>query len=391
MSGLINLKPKIFNREGTSFQEIFISSSITDLQISKKVKELINKKNLDSDLKYLKIISDSYDKFLPSKKTNLLEEDFILNDYEKLEFSKFFEDEKRMIQYLLYRYKYVKNPVLKIIEDYPPCVQIEPSSICNYRCVMCYQSDPSFSDKKNNFMGFMKLDLFKKIIDEIEGKVQSVTLASRGEPTLNKKIIDFINYCKNKFIAFKINTNLSCLTEELAETIFTQNVQTLVISADSPVKETYEKIRVKGNFDKIINNLELLKKYKQKYPESKCIIRVSGVKINNEQNLKQMKKIYGEFCDSISFVNYLPWESSYVNPVNTINKPCSDLWKRIFVWYDGKINPCDYDYKSYLSKHNYNTCDIKTAWNSDYYFQLRQKHLSNNRQSLSPCNRCTNS
>jgi MoaA/NifB/PqqE/SkfB family radical SAM enzyme len=387
MSKILNLKPEI---KQAGFDEIFVKSNITDFQIFDKLRELIKKINSDSDLRYLNIIYNSYDKFLFNKNANILQTDFILNEYEKLELSKFFDNEKKIVKYLVYRYKYVKNPILKIIEEYPPCVQIEPASICNYRCVMCYQSDTSFSDKKNNFMGFMQFDLFKKIIDEIEGKVQGVTLASRGEPTLNKKIIDFINYCKGKFVALKLNTNLSNMTEELASIIFTSNVQTLVISADSPIKEIYEKIRVKGNFDTIIKNLKLLKNTKKKYPESKCIIRVSGVKINSEQNLMEMSKIYGEFCDSVSFVNYLPWESSYTNPINNVDKPCSDLWKRIFVWYDGKINPCDYDYKSYLSKHNFNQHNIKIAWNSDYYSELRQKHLLNNRKSLSPCNRCNN-
>ena len=26
--------------------------------------------------------------------------------------------------------------------------------------------------------------------------------------------------------------------------------------------------------------------------------------------------------------------------------PCSELWSRLFIWWDGKVNPCDYDYKS---------------------------------------------
>ena len=28
---------------------------------------------------------------------------------------------------------------------------------------------------------------------------------------------------------------------------------------------------------------------------------------------------------------------------------CSDLWRRMFIWWDGLANPCDVDYKSKLS------------------------------------------
>ena len=68
-----------------------------------------------------------------------------------------------------------------MISEYPACVQLEPTSVCNFRCIMCYQSDKTFSEKKHGFMGSMEMDLFKKIVDEIEGKVESVTFASRGD------------------------------------------------------------------------------------------------------------------------------------------------------------------------------------------------------------------
>ena len=60
----------------------------------------------------------------------------------------------------------------------------------------------------------MKLDLFKKIIDEIEGKVQFVTLASRGEPLVSKDINEMIKYTSGKFLNLKINSNASLLNEE---------------------------------------------------------------------------------------------------------------------------------------------------------------------------------
>ena len=47
-------------------------------------------------------------------------------------------------------------------------------------------------------MGTMNLNLFKKIIDEIEGKVQFVTLASRGEPLVSKQINEMLKYTSGK-------------------------------------------------------------------------------------------------------------------------------------------------------------------------------------------------
>ena len=66
----------------------------------------------------------------------------------------FVADEMRLIEdkdiprYLFHRYRYEIYPQLHKLDDYPPYLQIEPSSICNYRCVFCYQTDEGFSEKK---------------------------------------------------------------------------------------------------------------------------------------------------------------------------------------------------------------------------------------------------
>ena len=62
-----------------------------------------------------------------------------------------------LFRYLIYRYKYNLYPLLKIHDDYPPCVQIEPVSICNFKCVFCYQADRTFSNKDSGYMGYMNL------------------------------------------------------------------------------------------------------------------------------------------------------------------------------------------------------------------------------------------
>ena len=111
---------------------------------------------------------------------------------EKFTFSiaPFVADEMRLIsdtdipKYLFHRYRYEIFPQLRKLDDYPPYLQIEPSSICNYRCVFCYQTDQGFSEKKSTHMGNMTLEMYKIIIDQAIGKVEFLSLASRGEPLI---------------------------------------------------------------------------------------------------------------------------------------------------------------------------------------------------------------
>ena len=301
-----------------------------------------------------------------------------------------FDNDKDIATYLVHRYKYEIYPLIKKIEKYPPLIQIEPSSICNFRCVFCFETDKSFTAKKGGHMGTMKLDLFKKIIDEIEGKIQFVTLASRGEPLVSQEINNMIKYTSGKFLNLKINTNASLLNEEKIHTILSSNVKTMVFSADAADSELYKKLRVNGNLEKTVSNIRMFKSIQNKhYPKNKIITRVSGVKFSKEQNFDNMMKFWGDLVDQVAFVDYNPWENSYEKDSNGLITPCSDLWRRMFVWWDGKINPCDVDYKSKLCMGNIDNSSIHELWNSKNYNNLRNNHLNKKRQTVSPCNACT--
>jgi len=317
--------------------------------------------------------------------------DFLPKGFEDKEASKL--EEGLFWRYLVYRYRYNINPYAHLIEEYPPCVQIEPTSICNFRCVMCYQADKSFSNKSNGYMGYMPLENFKKIIDELEGKVEAITLASRGEPLLHPDIKEMITYVGKKFLGFKINTNASLLTEDLSHTILQSGLQTLVFSIDAADKESYEKIRVNGNFDKVLANVIKFNEIKEKfYPESNLITKISGVYISDEmQSYEDLVSFWKNKADEVAFVHYLPWESSYSNKINNQTSPCSDLWRRMFIWHDGKVNPCDYDYKTLIFGNQQPTFpenSISDIWNSEQYNNLREQHILNLRGKVEPCKRC---
>ena len=64
----------------------------------------------------------------------------------------------------------------------------------------------------------------------------------------------------------------------------------------------------------------------------------------------------------------------------------------MFVWWDGRMNPCDYDYKSILTKNLENRFpeqSIANFWGGDFFNSLRNKHLKSERCNVEPCARCT--
>jgi len=296
----------------------------------------------------------------------------------------------RVTDYLFHRYRYDVFPISRELDDFPPCLQIEPTSVCNFRCVFCYQTDKALTSKQNGHMGFIDLDLFKRVVDQAEGQVEIVTLASRGEPTLHPKFSDLMDYLRGKFLSLKINTNASRLTEEKCHAILQADVSTLVFSADAASEPLYSSMRVNGNLEQTLTNVETFRHIKEEgYPESRIVTRVSGVKYAAEQSLEEMEKTWGGLVDQVAFVSYNPWENSYERPQSDVTAPCTDLWRRMFVWWDGKVNPCDVDYLSLLEVGNSRNQSISELWKGSQYQSLRKKHLSKQRTRIEPCRRCS--
>lgn len=298
-------------------------------------------------------------------------------------------DDKDLPRYLVHRYRYEIFPQTHELDDYPPYLQIEPTSICNYRCVFCFETDKFFTRKSNGFMGNMSIDTFRRVIDQAAGHVEFISLASRGEPLLCPDIEVMLAYTRGKFLNLKLNTNASLLDERKAHAILQSGVKTLVFSADAAEEPLYSQLRVNGKLEQVLANVERFQNIRHtQYRDSKIITRVSGVKFDDRQDLDAMQSRWGGLADQVAFVNYNPWENVYEQVPTTIAAPCSDLWRRMFVWWDGKVNPCDVDYRSTLSVGTISDYELSALWRSPDYERLREMHASSQRGEAAPCNRC---
>ena len=112
------------------------------------------------------------------------------------------------------------------------------------------------------------------------------------------------------------------------------------------------------------------------------------MRFHSDQNMEEMVQFWNRYVDQVAFVDYNPWENVYDADKKGIDTPCSDLWRRLFVWWDGKVAPCDVDYLTTLCDETLLNSSISEIWNGNTYNTLRQKHLEGERQKQEPCSRC---
>ena len=316
---------------------------------------------------------------------------FPINKHIELYLKKNKTNLKKIVRYLIFRYKFYIAGKKKINLGFPPYLLIEPVSSCNLRCPFCFQIDKSFTRKP--YMGVIDFEFFKKIVDEANDiGVGAVTLASRGEPTMHKKYAEMLEYLSKKENIFEIktNTNGTFLSEKICHAIFKHNVSQIIISSDHYIKKDYERLRLGSNFEKVVENVDRLYEIRKKfYPDSITEIRISG--IDNDRNLdrKKFKNFWIKRSDHVTASYPLErWDTYNNKPHDKITDACENLWDRMYVWFDGKSNPCDADYKSYLNYGDAKKNNLKKIWNDKIIEKTRRMHLAKERNKIVPCDRC---
>lgn len=296
-------------------------------------------------------------------------------------------DKSKWIEYLIYRYKLRVYPAKKIVSNFPVYVLIEPTAICNFRCGFCFQADASFNKKSSGFMRHMDFNLFKDVVDQLHKEgTKAITLASRGEPTLCPTLPEMLLYLKDKFLEIKLNTNGSMLNHSLNSVII-QTVDELVFSIDAGDKETYEKLRLNGKFEKTLKNVKEFNEQRNQTVSAKTHTRVSGVDVGQDKKL--LIDTWGQYVDHVGLTPCETRWDTYNNEVHAEKlTPCEYAFERLYIWSDGSTGVCDVDYKNLLNPGNVKNNSIKEIWHGQAYQNLRKLHVSGERGKLVPCDRC---
>lgn len=132
---------------------------------------------------------------------------------------------------------------------------IEMTHRCNLKCVhCCIDADGVVSDKKD-----LSTEEIKSTFDKIIKWNPSTIMLSGGEPMLRKDFIELLKYLKLNYDGkIIVSTNGTLINEKNAK-VLSECASQIDISLDGVDEESCSLVRGPGIFEKVINNVKLLK------------------------------------------------------------------------------------------------------------------------------------
>lgn len=294
-----------------------------------------------------------------------------------------------------YRQYWEQAQKANFLTNFPLHLDIELTSICNLRCKMCWQSN----DPDKIEFGMMSEELFKKIIDEgVNNGLCAIKLQSRGEAMMHPKIFEFSKYAKDKGIMdiHLITNGTLFMKEDKIEDLFNSGIDKLIFSIDDghneSINQIYENKKKKPDVVAYFNKISEIKLSRNL---KKPLLVVQTFISDNEEEQEKIKKIKKNFLHVDLFnINKLwnskPFEESFPDLKKNYDfEPCSYLWSRMLIFWNGDVVPCCRDYENkYLRIGNVNKNTVKELWLSNKYNKLREKHLNGKRSELEICYNC---
>lgn len=166
--------------------------------------------------------------------------------------------------------------------------------------------------------------------------IDEVELSNYGEVFLNPALVDILKtaYEREVRIMLMNGVNLNRRRAEAIEAVVRYAVQSVTCSIDWASQETYRKYRVRGNFDQVMSNIDVINVHKKRPGRSTPILWWQFIVMgHNEHEIDKARRMAVE--RRMYFKTKLTWDDDFspLHDFETLRKtlghaPTRDSWDK---------------------------------------------------------------
>ena len=303
-------------------------------------------------------------------------------------------------EFSAYREKWDRVNRFELETEFPLFLHIESNYRCNFRCPMCTQGVPELKEKFGYSERLETPDIAKILEQARQYGCPSISFQGDNEPFLVKQMPDWFKMAKDAgFQDIMVNTNGSVMNENLAVRIVESGLTRLRFSLDAITGETYSKIRIGGNFSRVMRNIETFLDVRNRLKSALPKIGVNFVKMAlNAHEVEAFEHYWADKVDYIVIQDFMTpdIQGDYRHLDVTDRAPvpefrCQQPWQRLYIRGNGDVTPCCAMFSSYLKLGNIHEHSLVELWNSQEAKSLRKLHAEGRFRENAVCLKCSKS
>jgi len=289
----------------------------------------------------------------------------------------------------------------QLVPFFPPIVYIEPTNACNCRCIICPRRHMTRP------LGYMDMDVFRKIIDDIAGQGPSdIRLFNFGEPALHPELAEMIRYCRQKGLNARFQSNGLLLKEKLIGALLDAGLDYIGISVNGLNAEEYETIRPGKKYIDLQANMKRLHDIAQQR-KANLHIHINAQILKDESEtrkteIRDFAQSWHGIADSLSVSGLSLYDQIAYLHNGTVTEAaltdvprkadtdvkCTEPFDRMVVKWDGRVTPCCVDFDAELLVGDLTEQTIEQVWQSRSLNNLRSIIRNQQYSKLSRCRTC---
>lgn len=320
-------------------------------------------------------------------------------------------------------------------------VRMDITGVCNLRCKQCTLHRIRSHVKGKDSV--MPISLFERIAKEVFPFAHTVSLSCEAEPTLHPEFDAVLEIVKQTpGPVYFVTTHGNGISDQRLQAMVDSGIGGIAVSVDGMSADTYESIRERGKFEKVIRTLRTLAKMKAakgipifggpllqinytlmqstideledavrfcaEYGVAHLVVvHMHGAEINqlHEESLQLtpersdsiltraqklaralgVQTFFPPFFEPLVRINGVSKE--IVNPASYNQPACLAPWNMLRIRYNGDILPCDL-WDMNLPIDSISNKSFMEIWNSAHFIRLRESHIQR-QPAFGPCKGCT--
>jgi radical SAM protein with 4Fe4S-binding SPASM domain len=294
----------------------------------------------------------------------------------------------------------------------PFTVLIEPSSLCNFRCVQCFQGMPP-SSAFMRARGTMPMALFREAVRQLRAwpgpKLKVLKLSLYGEPLVNRDFTDMVKTARQADVAERIETttNAALLSRTVAERLVEDQLDYMRVSIYASNQSRQEAVtRSRVTLQAIRENLQVLREVKERAGSPRPFVSckmLDSYGDDNEEFMSVFRDVADEVyidkphswikVDGADFIRgyYADRADEVMTDLRQHSTPrvaCPMGFTTLAVRSDGAVAPCCVDFIGGTTLGSIADGGLRATWDSEGRYEFLKMQLEGRKHENPSCAQC---